>query len=117
MFQGLISYAFSVLQGSVPSRSAPPGPRALPLCGQIFGSPLILTQGERAVCDRDGDSLPSDRQPASPQQSSTGELHEQPSSRQGLWTIAAPSTGICLPSAGPVLDSCPCSPGRSEQTA
>lgn len=44
--------------------------------GSSLVFPLLLTKGERVVCDLDGDSLPSDRQLASPQQSSTGELHE-----------------------------------------
>lgn len=44
--------------------------------GSSLVFPLLLTKGEKVVCDLDGDSLPSDRQLASPQQSSTGELCE-----------------------------------------
>ena len=61
-------------RGPVLSWSAPPGHFLSAGSSLVF--PLILTKGERVVCDLDGDSLPSDRQLASPQQSSTGELHE-----------------------------------------
>lgn len=66
----------SVLRGPVLSWSAPPGPWHFLSVGSSLVFPLLLTKGERVVCDLDGDSLPSDRQLASPQQSSTGELHE-----------------------------------------